>query len=130
MSDFLATSGRWLPLALVPFALVFAVVRTWSARRRARNRLFGGEDIDPTAFAESESSSGWSSTLERRLFVSGFRAPNALPTFLSLQAICLVVGGLLTIGLISSRMLATGQEWLLEIPAARHAEPVAVRHGL
>ncbi|MEM7516632.1 MAG: type II secretion system F family protein, partial [Planctomycetota bacterium] len=54
--------------------------------------------------------------LDRWLYVSGFRSPNAVNTFLLFQGAALVVGCILAFLISRSEPLRIGVEWLQEIP--------------
>ena len=116
------TATVWVAIpAGLGLALIWNSLRAASARRKATERLFRSQDVArepsvPTEERSDPTAEIGRSVLERWLFVSGFRSRGASGTFLFFQALALVTGLAVTLTLSGSAALATGIQWLEEIP--------------
>lgn len=107
----------WAAFA-IGLAIIVTMVRGSIIRQRTRERLFRTEPEReaPAARASDDSALSKRSWLANWLEVSGFHSANAVTSFLIVQGLGIVVGGLLTFLVLRSGFHELGVEWLLEIP--------------
>ena len=115
----ITASAAWMVALPAGFGLVLAwwAGSTVVLRRRATRRMYeerGRAGVAPRVVEEQPEL--WGSWLERWLFVSGFRAPNAVPLFLVLQAFALAAGAGLVFAVGALLPIEVGVQWLEEIP--------------
>lgn len=118
--DALFSGWPLVVFAFAVFAVLSLLLRKRSSTLRSRRSLQRARSRPHVGTAASEeeppSDSAWDSRLEAWLYRAGIRDGGAVRRFLLFQVVCAVAGVVTSVLVARSGVLATGIEWLREIP--------------